>query len=64
LTHLAEVILLLACFGRKINKKGASGLKNTNGVVAGVSMVYDIHRRLRQGVDKAGRDEDTKRVVA
>jgi hypothetical protein len=64
LTHLVQDILLLACFRGKINKKGASELKNTNGVVAAVSMVYDIHRRLLHGADESGRDEDTKRVIA
>jgi hypothetical protein len=49
-----QVILLLSRVGRKINKKTASGRKNKKGVVAAVSMVYDIHRRPMQGADKAG----------
>jgi hypothetical protein len=40
-----QIILLLSCFGGKINKKPASGHKNTNRVVAVVSMVYAINRR-------------------
>jgi hypothetical protein len=39
---------LLSCFGGKINRKPASGHKNTKGVVAVVSTVYAINRRARQ----------------
>jgi hypothetical protein len=39
-----QIIILLSCFGEKINRKQASGRKNTKGVVAAVSMVYAINR--------------------
>jgi hypothetical protein len=43
-SQAVQIILLLSCFGGKINRKRASGHKNTKGVVAVVSMVYAINR--------------------
>jgi hypothetical protein len=47
-SQAVQNILLLSCFGGKINRKPALGSKNTKGVVAVVSMVYAINRRVRQ----------------
>jgi hypothetical protein len=47
-SQAVQIILLLSCFRGKINRKPASGHKNTKGVVAVVSMVYAINRRVRQ----------------
>jgi hypothetical protein len=43
-----QIILLLSRFGGKINRKPASGHKNTNRVVAVVSTVYAINRPVHQ----------------
>jgi hypothetical protein len=44
-SHAVQIGLLLSRFGGKINRKRASGHKNTKEVVAVVSMVYAINRR-------------------